>query len=132
MKKEIKDWIDIADEDVQMAQTLLQEGTFTRGPSFYCQQAIEKYFKAYLLENGWALKKTHNLKELYDEIKKIKGIELDEKILSEINETYFETRYPDSFFVPTQDQAKTFLDFTKQVQKTIKQELISPANIHKT
>jgi HEPN domain-containing protein len=131
MKKEIKEWIDIADKDVQMAKVLLQEGDLTSGVSFHCQQAIEKYFKAYPIDNNWELQKTHNLIKLYAKVKELKDMGLDEKLISDINIIYMETRYPNPYSVPTQAQAKTFLEFTKQVQKTIKQELIFPPNTQK-
>ena len=132
MKKKIKEWIDIADKDIRAAHLILQDENLTGTVSFHCQQAIEKYFKGYLLENGWKLKKTHNLRQLYDEIKKIKDMKLDEKTLSEINESYAETRYPDFYFAPSPDQARKFLEFAQKVQRTIKQEIGFPQETPKT
>lgn len=33
---------------------------------FFLQQALEKYLKAYLISQGWALRKTHELDRLLD------------------------------------------------------------------
>ncbi|MDR2395752.1 MAG: HEPN domain-containing protein [Endomicrobium sp.] len=54
----------------------------------HCQQAIEKYFKGFLIEHGWELQKTHNLKFLYKEILKIKDLSLDINFIIEIYRKY--------------------------------------------
>ena len=51
------------------ASLLKDNPIVTSSVVFHCQQAIEKYFKAYLIENGWELQKTPdsfaNAKEFY-------------------------------------------------------------------
>lgn len=37
------------------------------GAGFFLQQALEKYLKAFLLSQGWKLKKVHTLQSLLDE-----------------------------------------------------------------
>ncbi|MDR0723812.1 MAG: HEPN domain-containing protein [Endomicrobium sp.] len=91
---------------------------------FLCQQAIEKYFKAFLIENGWELKKIHDLELLYKEIQKIKKLKLDIDILDEINDIYFVTRYPNTDFQITYEDAREFYNFALKVAEIIKGELM--------
>ena len=61
-----EDWIRNAEEDYRMALYLL-EGDFPRGAGYNLQQATEKFFKAYLIRQGWRLQRTHDLVELLDD-----------------------------------------------------------------
>jgi HEPN domain-containing protein len=63
------------------------EECLTNIVAFHCQQAIEKYFKAYILEHDKPLLKIHDLLKLYGMIKQIKDLEIDEDLLSIINDT---------------------------------------------
>ena len=60
------DWLRIAVKDFSRVEKLLDiEDPEAAG--FYLQQAVEKYFKAFLLSKGWKLKKTHDLETLLNE-----------------------------------------------------------------
>jgi HEPN domain-containing protein len=50
MKKLINDWIILAEKDIKTASLIISEEYLTNIVAFHCQQAIEKYFKAYILE----------------------------------------------------------------------------------
>jgi HEPN domain-containing protein len=124
MKNRIKEWFVVAQEDMRVARALLKEDPVpTSATTFHCQQAIEKYFKAFLLENEWELEKTHDLAYLYQEIKKIKNLNLDEQMISKIYKSYSHTRYPDDYAPPTEEQAREFYKFVQIVGQTIKKEL---------
>ena len=123
MKNGIKDWIKVAEEDILSAQVLVEDGRSIGGAVFHCQQAIEKYFKAYLLENNWQLEKTHNLTKLYGEILNIKDLGVDAKILKQIDDVYVDTRYPDDYSEPTEEEIKRFYNFAKEIEVKIKKEL---------
>jgi HEPN domain-containing protein len=124
MKNGISDWLIVAQEDMLVADELLKvECVPTGAVTFHCQQAIEKYFKAFLLDNGWKLKKIHNLQTLYTEIKKIKDLSLDIDIITKIYDKYSETRYPDDYNPPTEEQAREFYKFALEVEEIIKKEL---------
>ncbi|MCL2335781.1 MAG: HEPN domain-containing protein [Endomicrobia bacterium] len=124
MKNKIKEWLMIADKDIISAQILMTHGHDVMGDAaFHCQQAIEKYFKAYLLENNWQLEKTHNLTKLYGEILNIKDLGVDAKILKQIDDVYVDTRYPDDYSEPTEEEIKRFYNFAKEIEVKIKKEL---------
>ena len=63
MKDAIREWIDLAVEDLRQARYLF-EGGFYRGACFAAQQAVEKGIKAELLKRGWELEIIHQIKRL--------------------------------------------------------------------
>jgi HEPN domain-containing protein len=128
MKKLVDDWVLLAKKDIKNALLIIEEADLTNIVAFHCQQAIEKYFKAYILENDKPLLKIHDLPKLYGIIKEIKDLEVDEDLLSIINETYLEDRYPGELGLlpngmPSMEQAKNFLEFAKAVEEKIQKEL---------
>ena len=96
---------------------------------FIASKAIEKYFKAFILENNKPLTKVHNLLALYGTIKEIVDLILDEDLLSTVNDIYLEARYPgeigllDDGSMPTIEQANRFFTFAKEIEAKIKNEL---------
>jgi HEPN domain-containing protein len=80
------------------------------------------------LEYDKPLLKIHDLPKLYGIIKEIKDFEIDEDLLSTINETYIEDRYPGELGLlpdgmPSNEQAHDFLEFTKSIEEKIKNEI---------
>ncbi len=62
---------------------------------FHCQQAIEKYFKAFLVEQGIPIKKTHDLVFLLEELHSIDpSLKTLKAGLKEITRYSGEFRYP--------------------------------------
>ena len=61
-----EDWTETAEEDYRMALYLL-EGGYPRGTGYNLHQAVEKFFKAYLIRQGWRLRRTHDLADLLDD-----------------------------------------------------------------
>jgi HEPN domain-containing protein len=105
-------------------KSLMKDSPVVSGSvAFHCQQAIEKYFKAYLLEHDWELQKTHDLTKLYGEIKKLLDLQIDVKVLVKINDVYIETRYPDDYIEPTEEEAADFSKLSREVELKIKREL---------
>ncbi|MDR1523443.1 MAG: HEPN domain-containing protein [Endomicrobium sp.] len=132
MKNIIKDWLKFADDDIKAANSILKDNEYgdgyinTGAVVFHCQQAIEKYFKGFLIENGWELQKTHNLNFLYNEILKIKDLSLDINFIKEIYERYEryeKVRYPGDYYPPTEEEAREYYKFALEVKSKIEQEL---------
>ncbi len=57
------DWMRIAEKDLERVSLLLSAGD-AEAAGFYLQQATEKFLKAFLLSNGWTLRRTHDLEHL--------------------------------------------------------------------
>ena len=129
MKKQVKDWIFLADKDLNASEILIKEkNPLTNIIAFHCQQTIEKYLKAFLIENDIPLIKTHDLIKLNGMITEIIDLKIDESKLIPINEVYVEARYPGELGlmpdgVPTKEQAMGFIDFAKEVKAIIIKEL---------
>lgn len=90
MKKEVEDWLIFAERDITVVERIVEEPHLTGIATFHCQQAIEKYFKAY----DYPLQKTHDLLKLYATLKKHADLELDEDVLAIISQVYLDSRYP--------------------------------------
>jgi HEPN domain-containing protein len=129
MKKQADAWINFAEKDLLTVSEVIEKPELTNIVAFHCQQAIEKIFKAFILENGKLLVKTHNLLTLYGTIKEIMDFELDEDLLATVNDIYLESRYPgeigllDDGSMPTMEQAAQFFAFSKEVEAKIRGEL---------
>jgi HEPN domain-containing protein len=132
MKKLVKDWIFFADTDLKTAETLIKDDNpFNNIIAFHCQQAIEKYLKAYLVEKSVPLVKTHDLIKLNDMVKEIKDLGINEEKLMIIKQIYSESRYPGDLGLlpdglPSDKQAKEFIEFAQEVKTIILKELSPP------
>jgi HEPN domain-containing protein len=129
MKKQVEDWILLADNDLYTTEIIMKdEYPLTNIVAFHCQQTIEKYLKAYLIEKDITLVKTHDLIRLNDMIKEINDLGIDENKLIPINEVYIESRYPGELGLlpdgmPTDEQVKEFIGYAKEVKTIILNEL---------
>jgi HEPN domain-containing protein len=129
MKKQVEDWLLLADNDLYAAEIIIKDDyPITNIIAFHCQQAIEKYIKAYLIENDVPLIKTHDLIKLNDMTKEIKDLGIDEKKLIVIDEVYIESRYPGDLGLipggmPAVEQAKVFIEYAKEIKTVIYNEL---------
>ena len=134
MKKQVEDWILLADKDLHAAEIILanDEYPLTNIVAFHCQQAIEKYLKAFLIENDISLVRMHDLIKLNGMVNEIKHLGIDEKKLIVLNEVYTDSRYPGDLGLmpdgtPTNEQAKEFIGYVKEIKTIINNELASRA-----
>ena len=122
-------WTFFADNDLAFAETATDNAQFTGEVAFLCQQAIEKYFKAFLTKRKISFMKTHDLLNLYSLVKNSKDLNLDEDIMKDLKNLYIESRYPtdiaflESGVLPTVEDAKEYLDFARKVAEIVKAEL---------
>ena len=126
MKKQAENWIVLADKDLSAAEILIKyDYPLTNIVAFHCQQTIEKYLKAFLIEKDVPLIKTHDLIKLNGMIKEIGDLYIDEEKLLIINEVYMESRYPAEFGLmpdgnaPTKKQAREFIEYAKEIKAII-------------
>lgn len=127
MKNKTAGWVFFAEKDMLMAKTAIDYAELTGGVAFHCQQAIEKYLKAYLAEHDQATQKTHDLLKLYSEVKNIQDWGLDVDLFREISDIYVETRYPENISIkpdgllPTTEDARRYLEFAQKVEDIFKE-----------
>ena len=96
MKKEVKNWLESAQYDLETAEQMLNTGRYIY-TIFMCHLAVEKILKAKVGEITVKIPpKTHNLRYLV----KLSGLEPSEEIfifLSELSDVSIPTRYPEDF-----------------------------------
>jgi HEPN domain-containing protein len=94
--KLVKDWLKFAKENLLFAHSGMKEDYAPYHTiCFLCQGSAEKYLKAFLIWNGWELKKIHDLQDLlafcidfepgFEKLKEKCGL---------LNEYITEARYP--------------------------------------
>lgn len=118
-------WIQKAEHDLIAAESLIITQQFlTDIICFHCQQASEKFIKAYLIFLEIDFEKSHDLDyllglienrddfdtSLYDSICKLENFAV-------------ELRYPNQIFEPSLDEAKAALESSWKIKKIILQKI---------
>ncbi len=100
MKEETKEWLQYADENLKSATILLE--SFLFNPSLQnAQQSIEKNIKAYFVEKGFKLQKTHNILTLVQILNKNNiFLMIDEDEIDLIDAIYLSSKYPFGSVLP--------------------------------
>jgi HEPN domain-containing protein len=87
-------WRRIAEKDMRRAQQLLGLHD-PEAAGFYLQQALEKFFKAFLLSRGWELKRIHDLEALLNaSLAYDPSLESFRQLCQKITGFYLMQRYP--------------------------------------
>jgi HEPN domain-containing protein/predicted nucleotidyltransferase len=126
MKPETQEWVQKAEDDLNMARWLRQApAPFYDGVCFHAQQAAEKYLKAFLEERNIAYPRTHDLIRLLD----LSGNLLPEldplrPNLATLSQFAVVTRYRG--FWATQQDADDALHTAEQVRTVIRAKLGLP------
>lgn len=70
----LEQWLRKADADLDLAEHLLSDNiAYPDAIAFHCQQAAEKYLKAFLVSCDVGFPKTHDLAELLDLIQPVRA-----------------------------------------------------------
>lgn len=125
-ENEIQSWIEKAKHDIGTAEL-----TFQHKPEYYdticfhCQQAVEKYLKAYLVYLNLEFKPKHSLVYLLDLISQQDQFSLDYYEKASKLESYaVDIRYPDSTVeIPTLEELKEAIEIVNDFQKAIIEKL---------
>lgn len=115
-------------KDIKSAIQLLNDEALTSVVTFHCQQAIEKLFKAVLVEKELEPPRIHDLIRLYKLTSQFIDPIDDSVTLKIINEAYIDSRYPGEMGLlpngePTLKEATIFCEFTKFLFHRIKSHL---------
>jgi HEPN domain-containing protein len=88
------DWLLIAEKDWKRVERLLNEGD-PELAGFCLQQAVEKFLKAFLLAQGWQLRRIHSLDALLDDaVTYDASLEGFRGVCQKITAFYVVERYP--------------------------------------
>ena len=114
-------WYKKADEDIYVAQQLIQDETYTPTSAicFHCQQCAEKYLKGLLLFRGVEFPKSHDLVHLI-------GLLADQQLVEEVlekanalNDYAIEPRYPGDLCPLSLAEATEALENATAIRKIV-------------
>ncbi len=120
IKEYVRAWLGKAQSDMKNAQLIMSANDASPPLDtvcFHCQQASEKYLKAYLIYHNRTFPYSHNLADIVNEC-----IQVDEDFASiqrkaEILTPYaVEIRYPDDFYMPTRQEAEESLAIATEIR----------------
>ncbi len=117
----INSWIDKAEKDLRSAKHELSfPDEVTETVCFHCQQAAEKYLKAYLTFLNLSFTKTHEIGELVTkcENKDIKISVLKEEA-DKLTDYAIEIRYPEEWFEPSSEEAKEAFEIANKIREFV-------------
>lgn len=118
---EIKQWIIKGDHDLGTAKiTYLHIPEYLDTVTFHCQQAVEKYLKAYLIHQSTIFKFSHDLIYLLDLItqKDSDFADLYDK-LSELQGYAVEVRYPDETIYLSDEKVKNAILIARNIRDLV-------------
>lgn len=121
----LKNWLIKAKNDLKVAENeiaLPPDDMVTDAICFHSQQAVEKYLKAYLIFKQIEFYKSHNLEYLLQIC-----IEADNDFsqvdVGNLSFYAVEVRYPDDFYIPTEQEAKECLEIARKVKEFVFEKL---------
>jgi HEPN domain-containing protein len=121
----VRQWLAKADEDLEAAKALMSlKTTFFSTIGFHCQQAAEKYFKAFLTWRQIEFPKTHDLSLLLGLISPA-APSLAESLeeVAELTSYGVEIRYPGDIPEVTKEDAEEAVQLAEKVREAIKSAL---------
>ena len=119
----IKQWLLKANEDLLVVDKLTEyEIIATSSACFHCQQAVEKFLKAFLIANGVEVKKTHNIEYLLSECADYDKdfTDIDPKELSDFG---VDVRYPGDIFIPDQDETLEYKNLAFEIKDIVESKI---------
>lgn len=125
----IKQWLLKANEDLLVINRLTEyEIITTSSVCFHCQQAVEKFLKAFLIANGVEIKKTHNIEYQLSECADFDSdfVDIDPKELSEFS---VDARYPGDMFIPDNDETLEYKNLAFEIKELVERKINKTHNI---
>ena len=127
MKADTREWVKYAEEDFSVASSLMRRRKSCPANSigFHCQQCVEKYFKARLVEAGCAFPKTHDLEGLLNLVVVVEPLlAAFQPVLGILTSYAVQFRYPGH--VATKQDAKDALRDCRAIRKEVRTSLGLP------
>lgn len=113
-------WLDRAKKDLVIAQEDIKDPQRSEYVAFNCQQAAEKYLKAFIIKNELKFKATHDLVNLLEIcIEKDSEFTKLREFAEELTPFYIETRYPDFIAAITGEKAELALKCAQKIAELV-------------
>ena len=119
------DWLRYAEEDLDIADLVLETARPPRLACFHAEQAAEKALKAVLVHEGIRYAKTHKLEELGDLLPPDSITAAANADLAKLSEWADEIRYPDALVDASQEDALKAVEDARLLFEASRQDLES-------
>jgi HEPN domain-containing protein len=119
----INQWIYKANEDILVVEKLTEHEIFAPSSAcFHCQQAVEKFLKAFLIANEVEIKKTHNIEFLLSECGEIDSefAAIEPKNLSDFG---VDVRYPGDMYIPSDNETIQYKRIALSIKELVESKL---------
>lgn len=119
----IKQWLAKANEDLLVVERLTDyEIIATSAVCYHCQQAVEKFLKAFLIANSIEIKRTHNIEFLLSECSDIDKdfAYIDPKELSDFA---VDARYPGDMYIPNENETLEYKSLAFEVKEFVEKKI---------
>jgi len=119
----ISQWIKKAEEDLTVVNKLTEfEIIASSAVCFHCQQAVEKFLKAFLTAYDKEIVRTHNIEFLLSECSEIDKdfAEIDPENLTDFG---VDIRYPGDFYSPSDDEVKNYIHIAYQIKSLVESKI---------
>lgn len=116
-------WLQKANEDLLVVSKLTEyEVVAASSVCFHCQQATEKFLKAFLIAHGIDVKKTHNIEYLLSECSDLDAdfTEIDPKELSEFG---VDARYPGDMYIPSEGETLEYKKLAFEIKDFVESKI---------
>lgn len=123
--EDIKKWIIKGDHDLGTAKiTYLHIPEYLDTVTYHCQQAVEKYLKAYLIFQSITFRFSHDLIYLLDLIsQKDSDFESYYDIVSELQGYAIEIRYPNETIYLSKEKVENAIIIAKSVREFVTKKM---------
>jgi HEPN domain-containing protein len=124
MKPVTRDWVKKAENDFKVASQILRrrKDIVPDAASFFCQQCIEKYFKARLVEAGISFPRTHDLLVLLNLCAPVEPLwSAYAKVVDTMSDYAVDYRYPGQS--ATLREARTALKHCRSLRGEVRRSL---------
>ncbi|NUO09630.1 MAG: HEPN domain-containing protein [Candidatus Brocadia sp.] len=121
----VNQWIKIAERDLLTAKQGLEANEIvTDTVCFHCQQAAEKYLKAFLVQEQVEFSKTHNIMSLLNLCSSAdKSFKEQLPEADNLTDYAVEIRYPDDWYEPTLEETKQAYEIALKVKNFVLKKL---------
>jgi HEPN domain-containing protein len=125
IKDLVNKWMKKAENDLLTAERELSfEDPITQTICFHCQQAAEKYLKAFLVHHQIYFTKTHKIIELLESCTTVDASFRDElQDADNLTDYAVEIRYPDIWLEPTLAETKEAFQTAQKVKEFVLERL---------
>ena len=119
----IKQWLAKANEDLLVVEKLTENDIIaTPSICFHCQQAVEKFLKAFLISNDIDIKKTHNIEYLLSECSDL-DTEFSTVDPKELSEFGVDARYPGDMYIPSEEETLEYKNFALNIKDPVEEKI---------